>query len=144
MTKIMKSRETQEGSSVRKMQERIQQGKDNLQNLSEVAPEQAKGVLPPSPLDQLVLASKIDDTIHQLISRLEKNTEIMKNLVKITRTAKVLKTVDARSNLGIQLLKLVNSHVQLDTTGPLVQTRWEVRDGELKPISPEGPKTKKK
>ena len=131
-------KETQEQASVRKLQERIQQGKDNLQPLNEVTSEPVKGLLSPSPLDQLVLASEIDDTVNQLIRRLETNTEILKRLVRIPRTVKVMKTIDTRSNLGIKLLKLVNSHIQLDITQPIIQTRWEIRNGELKSISPEG------
>ena len=138
MGKIAKSKETQEQASVRKLQERIQQGKDNLQPLNEVTSEPVKGLLSPSPLDQLVLASEIDDTVNQLIRRLETNTEILKRLVRIPRTVKVMKTIDTRSNLGIKLLKLVNSHIQLDITQPIIQTRWEIRNGELKSISPEG------
>ena len=138
MGKIAKPKETQEESSIRKLQKRIQQGKNNPQDLEKLASEPEKCLLSHSPLDQLVLASKIDDTVHQLIQKLETNIKVLKRLVRIPRTKEVMKTIDTRSSLGIQILKLVNSHVQLDVTQPLVQTRWEINDGELKPISPEG------
>ena len=96
-----------------------------------------------SPLDHLVLASKIDDTIHQLIERLEANVKMLRRLVTIPRTREVMEMIDIRSNLGVQIFKLINSHVGLDVTQPIIQTKWEICRGEMKPITPETPEIEK-
>ena len=131
MTKIVKPKKTQVESSARKLQTRLQKGK------RELVLETVNDLSTHSPIDQLVLASKIDDTIHQLIGRLESNVKVLRWLVTIPRTREVMEMIDIRSNLGVQIYKLINSHVGLDVTQPIIQTKWEIRRGEMKPITPE-------
>ena len=137
MTKIIKPKEPQEGSSIRKSQTRIHQGK------RELVLETVNDLSTHSPLDQLVLASKIDDTIHQLIGRLETNVKMLRRLVIVPRTQEMMEMIDIRSNLGVQIFKLINSHVGLDVTQPIIQTKWEICRGEMKPITLETPKIEK-
>ena len=136
----MRPKRTHERSKVRKLKRKIQQGKTELV----VEAVSITDLACHSPLDQLVLASKIDVTIHQLIERLETNVMMLGRLVSSSpRTQEVVKMIDDRSNLGIQILKLINSHVGLDVTQPIVETMWEICSREMKPITSEAPETKR-
>ena len=136
----MRPKRTHERSKVRKLKRKIQQGKTELV----VEAVSITDLACHSPLDQLVLASKIDVTIHQLIEKLETNVMMLGRLVSSSpRTQEVVKMIDDRSNLGIQILRLINSHVGLDVTRPIVETMWEICSREVKPITPEAPEAKK-
>ena len=83
MASTIKEEETEESSSIKKIQERIQESEGTSLPKEKLTPKPVQGLLSPSTVDQLVLAAKIDNTVCVLIQRLEANLDIIKKLIKL-------------------------------------------------------------